>query len=83
MKSKDKIKEDALHVIGPSTKAKKAPTSATGPKIDIIRTYGDRIGDMASPRSRKISNPDSVVYSIPCLDCDLTCIGESFKGLDV
>ena len=81
-KSKDKVKEETLRVIGPSTKATKILNSTTGPKVDIIGTCGDRIGDMVLHRPRKTPNPNSVVYSIPCVNCDRPYIGESHLGLD-
>ena len=82
LKSKDKVKEETLRVIGPSTKATKILNSTTGPKVDIIGTCGDRIGDMVLHRPRKTLNSNSMVYSIPCLNCDRPYFGESHLGLD-
>ena len=54
----------------------KVLNSATGPKVDIIGKCGDRIGDLVAHRPGKISNPNSVVYSISCLNCELPYYGE-------
>ena len=80
-KSKGKVKEENLPVIGPSTKSTKVLNSTTGPKVEIIGTYGDRLGDMVVHRPWKTHNPKYMVYSIPCSNCDRPYIGGIPSGI--
>ena len=75
-----KAKPD-LYVVTPPNDGAQHIQKSVGKKIAIISKCGSRIMDITRKKQKTTGNENSLVYEVPCKDCDLVYIGETHIGL--
>ena len=77
-----KDKPDVRYLVVPNSSFSDVLSSTLRPTgLIIVNDTGRKIGHMIKKRKNESNSETSVVYKIPCNDCDSAYYGETYRGL--
>ena len=69
------------YLVAPNSQQAEKVAKQLAPELRMVTVSGKKIGQAIRKRRSQQANPDSIVYKIPCGQCDKAYFGETGRGL--